>query len=369
MEPTARGRVPGGGGGVSRGTAAPRRSWPRGRRLVAVHDCDDRGGRAVARQHGVESRPTTRPRSSWTTVDAVDRRHAPRRPCRAGRLALEAGKHVLCEKPLAIRPDDARLLALRADELRLRLATGLNHRFYPPVARRPGAGRRRGRSAGSSASAPRSATGPRPTFLASWHTDVDRSGGGTLMDNGPHACDLIRRFLGEVVAAKGYFRQSARPAARVRVGGVRPLPRPRPAASAEVRSSWTQPTGYLTHRGPRHRGLARGRDGPLAADGRARERAGGSTRATWPSGWPSGRFRGLFGCERSLVREVEAFVVGPIGGQPRLEATRLGRLPRDRDDRRRLPLERDRARRSRSNRRSSTCRRGRGAGSTGSDWA
>jgi len=32
------------------------------------------------------------------------------------------------------------------------------------------------------------------------------------------------------------------------------------------------------------------------------------------------RFRGLFGCERSLVRELEAFVSTPWG-QPRLEAT------------------------------------------------
>ena len=37
-----------------------------------------------------------------------------------------------------------------------------------------------------------------PEFLSSWHTDAARSGGGTLMDNGPHACDLVRKFLGAV---------------------------------------------------------------------------------------------------------------------------------------------------------------------------
>ena len=40
-------------------------------------------------------------------------------------------------------------------------------------------------------------------FLTSWHGDFEQSGGGTLLDNGPHACDLIRRFLGEVEASEG----------------------------------------------------------------------------------------------------------------------------------------------------------------------
>src|SRR5207237_302473 len=47
--------------------------------------------------------------------------------------SLEAGKHVLCEKPLAIDAAEARSLALLADARGVRLATGLNHRFYPPV--------------------------------------------------------------------------------------------------------------------------------------------------------------------------------------------------------------------------------------------
>src|SRR3954451_21416587 len=191
----------------------------RGCRLVAVHDRDPRAAQAVASQHGVRVAADYDEALGWESVDAVAivTPHADHYD-RASR-ALEAGKHVLCEKPLAIRPEQARALALRADELRLRLATGLNHRFYPPVrdalalVSRWAIGRveRVKAEIGHTAS---------PEFLASWHTDVARSGGGTLMDNGPHACDLIRRFLGEVVAARGTVRDPARPGCELEAQGV-----------------------------------------------------------------------------------------------------------------------------------------------------
>ena len=74
---------------------------------------------------------------------------------------------------------------------------------------------------------PRSATRASPEFLSGWHADRAVSGGGTLMDNGPHACDLVRRFLGEVVAAKGYTRErSACPG--IESEAFAPVPQPRP---------------------------------------------------------------------------------------------------------------------------------------------
>src|SRR5690242_111732 len=105
----------------------------RGCRLVAVHDCRIDAARAVARQHGVRVAESYLEALAWDEVDAVvvATPHADHHE--QVRMALEAGKHVLCEKPLTVCPDQARQLALRADELRLRLATGLNHRFYPPV--------------------------------------------------------------------------------------------------------------------------------------------------------------------------------------------------------------------------------------------
>ena len=105
------------------------------------------------------------------------------------RHALDAGKTVLCEKPLAIDADDARDLAEKADSLGLRLATGFNHRFYPPVAE---ALRLLSSWAIGRVESVRMTIGhvATPEFLEGWHADRAVSGGGTLMDNGVHACEL-----------------------------------------------------------------------------------------------------------------------------------------------------------------------------------
>ena len=49
------------------------------------------------------------------------------------RAALEAGKHVLCEKPLATSSDDARQLVALAGAKGLRNCTCHNLRYYPMV--------------------------------------------------------------------------------------------------------------------------------------------------------------------------------------------------------------------------------------------
>ena len=43
--------------------------------------------------------------------------------------SLEAGKHVLCEKPLARSPDECRRMVAAAERTGRRLATGFNYRF------------------------------------------------------------------------------------------------------------------------------------------------------------------------------------------------------------------------------------------------
>jgi predicted dehydrogenase len=303
------------GGGFLGSQRAAASMVARGCRLVAVHDRDGRIAQALASQHGVRVAPDYEDALAWDAVDAVVVATPHADHYEQVRLALEAGKHVLCEKPLAIRPDQARRLAVRADELRLRLATGLNHRFYPPVR---DALALVSRWAIGRVEAVRAEIGhvASPEFLAGWHTDAARSGGGTLMDNGPHACDLIRRFLGEVVVARGSVQGFVRPGCeREAYGLFRDFDR----GVGEVRSTWTNPQGYLTVEVQGSAGHLRIETAPWRLTGML---DGGKrvSKRYLTERLSERRFRGLFGCERSLVRELEAFVSTPWG-QPRLEAT------------------------------------------------
>jgi predicted dehydrogenase len=113
-------------------------------------------------------------------------------------VALDAGMHVLCEKPLATTVADCRALVEAADRQGRILATGFNYRFYPAVSKA-----RNLISAGaigkldhvvSFAGHPGG-----PEFTHPWVHDARVVGGGALMDNGIHLADLTLHFLGDVV--------------------------------------------------------------------------------------------------------------------------------------------------------------------------
>lgn len=117
--------------------------------------------------------------------------------------ALGWNKHVLCEKPLAATPDEARRMVEAANARGRILATGFNYRFYPAFSKarelldsgligdldhiRSYAGHPGGSE-----------------FTHAWVHDVAVTGGGALLDNGIHIVDLTRYFLGEVVEVAGY---------------------------------------------------------------------------------------------------------------------------------------------------------------------
>ncbi len=286
-------------------------------RLVAVTDRDPALAEAVAARLGVVAVPDIEVGLESGGVDAVVIATPHGDHAEAVRASLEAGKHVLCEKPLTVRADEARALAILADESKLRLSTGLNHRFYPPVrdALALVSSWAIGRVESVRAQIGHLAT---PEFLKSWHTEVAHSGGGTLMDNGPHACDLIRRFLGEVVLAKGFVRQDVHLPAGCETEGYG-LFRNHDNAVAELHASWALRAGYLTVE-------VRGSEGYLKI-----ETAPWRLTGSLADGCQLDRryliervadrvHRARFGCELSIVRELEAFA-SPSGGQPRLGAS------------------------------------------------
>jgi predicted dehydrogenase len=116
--------------------------------------------------------------------------------------ALEAGKHVLCEKPLASDVPACRRLVTRARDKGVTLAVGFNHRYYPCVKL-------------LKQILDRGTIGPidhlrafgghvgLTEFRADWMYEHRLSGGGAMMDVGIHVTDLIRFLIGDVTEVVG----------------------------------------------------------------------------------------------------------------------------------------------------------------------
>lgn len=117
--------------------------------------------------------------------------------------AVRRGKHVLCEKPMALSVREAEVLVREARRRRVRLRVGFNHRYYPAIAHAK-ALVDRGALARLFFIRGRYGHGGRPGYEKEWRADPRLAGGGQLMDQGIHLLDLFRWFLGEFAEGFGY---------------------------------------------------------------------------------------------------------------------------------------------------------------------
>jgi predicted dehydrogenase len=106
---------------------------------------------------------------------------------------LRGGAHVLCEKPLAINVADAEDMVRTAKVQNRLLFTAFKFRFHDEV--------RRAKALIESGSLGRVLTfrlmfGGYIDMRGQWYAQKALSGGGIIMDNGPHAADLMRYVFG-----------------------------------------------------------------------------------------------------------------------------------------------------------------------------
>ena len=119
------------------------------------------------------------------------------------RAAIEAGKHVLIEKPAGRHVDELQDLPALAEARGVLVRVGFNHRYHRAF--------RQARSiVESGALGPlmflraRYGHGGRLDYDKEWRSNPELSGGGELIDQGVHLIDLARWFLGEFVDVDGY---------------------------------------------------------------------------------------------------------------------------------------------------------------------
>jgi len=122
--------------------------------------------------------------------------------------ALEAGKHVLCEKPLGRTVIEAQKMYEASRRSRRLLKTGFNYRHMAHVLKARGL--LQDNALGSLYFLRcRYGHGGRRGYEREWCTDAELSGGGVLLEQGIHIFDLARYLLGEpsrlVAQTRRYF--------------------------------------------------------------------------------------------------------------------------------------------------------------------
>lgn len=117
--------------------------------------------------------------------------------------AVQAGKHVLVEKPGALNAAQLREVRDAARQTGARVRIGYNHRFHPAL-------QKARELIDTGALGPlmflrgRYGHGGRPGYDREWRADATLSGGGELIDQGVHLIDLAGWFLGDFPTVEGH---------------------------------------------------------------------------------------------------------------------------------------------------------------------
>ncbi len=158
---------------------------------------------ALAKSFGCESTDGWENVVKRNDLDAVVICTPPHLHAKIGLAAMESGKHVLCEKPLSRTVEEAEALVKAANVNNVKLKCGLNHRFHPAIQKAK-------QLLLSEIGEPnfvrcRYGIGGRPGFEKEWRANPEIAGGGEMMDQGTHAIDLSRWFLGEFIEVSAFM--------------------------------------------------------------------------------------------------------------------------------------------------------------------
>ena len=172
-------------------------------RLVACADVDEARARALAGNSEAQAFGDWRRLLALPEVEIVVVATLHDSLAEVTLAAIEAGKHVLVEKPAARNRAELESVIAAAERHDVKVRVGFNHRYHRAF--------RKARElfdAGALGELmfirARYGHGGRVGYDKEWRSDPGLSGGGELIDQGPHLIDLSRWFLGEITQIEGF---------------------------------------------------------------------------------------------------------------------------------------------------------------------
>lgn len=117
--------------------------------------------------------------------------------------AIAAGKHVLVEKPAARSVDELAPVIAAAKRKNIKVHVGFNHRYHRSLQKAKEI-LDSGVLGDLMFIRARYGHGARLGYDQEWRSNPKLSGGGELIDQGPHLIDLSRWFLGDFSEAQGF---------------------------------------------------------------------------------------------------------------------------------------------------------------------
>ncbi len=198
-------------GVIGAGGIADRRTIPEGiipaanAELVAVNSSSADSSRKIGEKYGVRHYVDAAALLADPEVDAVyiaTPNHLHKEQCIA---AARAGKHILCEKPLALTLDETQNITAAVSEAGVRLGMGymMRHNVYHQHLRQLVESGNLGKIVFARAQL----TCWYPPMAGAWRQEASDGGGGALMDLTVHCLDLLEMILGPIAEVSGYVGQ------------------------------------------------------------------------------------------------------------------------------------------------------------------